>query len=323
MRRITEWLLASLVVTAFVVMATSGSFGGSYGGNVATSTPTAPSIVNLGDFTVTDSTVPEQPQGEVGPGECWLRDETPKANDDLGFAEENGPQMASEWLLSHQTEAEKLDRFYSAHKDYYLIDEVVPEWDDLDPVQRVSDYVSQLVYIELPATMLVLNHYCPQDSTDVQAWQTQVLPAGEVVFFIPGHEPGTEDVRPAHKAVCGNPLLPPIAPSGSPEVTPSATSSATPSETPTGSSTASPSDDLPGKSSAPQPVGVEKPVDNPAASTAETRPTTSSGNVLVPQATTTPAPTATTRSTSSPEAAAPASSNPGTNAGCPPGISTC
>ncbi|MGD8373385.1 MAG: hypothetical protein PVI21_00830 [Candidatus Woesebacteria bacterium] len=318
MRRITEWLLASLAVVTFLTMATSGSFGGSYGGNIATNASPSPSFVSLGDFTVIDSTIPAQPQGEVGPGECWLRDETPKANDDLGFAEENGPQMASEWLLLHQAEAEKLDRFYNAHKDYYLVDETVPDWDNLTPVQRVSDYVSQLMYIELPATMLVLNHYCPQDSADVQAWQTQVLPVGEVVFFVPGHEPGTEDVRPAHKAVCGNPLLPPVAPSGSPGVTPSAT----PSETPTKSRTTSPPE-LPGKATAPQPAGVEKPINNPAAPTAETRPTANSGNVLVPQTTAAPAPKVTARSTPPPETAAPAPTNPGTNAGCPPGITAC
>lgn len=311
-RKPITWLFASLVFALSALAVFVFSLG-----NNSTQAPSRIDNINLGAFTVpADYPNPTQPYGEVGPGACWPKDETPGANDAAGFAEENGPQMASDWLREHPTEAERLDRFYNAHADYYLVKEVVPSWDTLAPAERVADYVQRLVYIKLPANMLVLNHYCKDN--DVLAWKTQVLPQGEIVFFVPGHEPGTTDIRPAHKAVCGNPLLPPET------TTPEATPSTSPSETPTGGPTTTPPTGLPGKSSAPQPRGVEKPTNNPVAPLAESRPTADNENQLKPPpvVTTTTAPKA-TRTVPPAETAAPAASNPGTHAGCPPGISVC
>jgi hypothetical protein len=171
----------------------------------------------------------------------------------------------------------------------------------------------------------VLNTYCDDE---VMEWETQVLPKGEPVFFIPGHGPGSDDVRPAHKAVCGNPLLPPKPePSPSPSPSPSPPPSPTPSPPPppTGGPTCPPGSDLPAcippKEAAPQPPGVEKPGRPNDPQPQPEPPPSHDDEVDPPLQPQPPAPNSPSPRPSPPPPEDPG--DPGEEGYCPPGVPSC
>lgn len=160
------------------------------------------------------------PQGEIGRGECWQRDVRPSGGKKVaGFATDTGPEDAATWLKSHKDEVDRYDAWLNSHKAYYLVYELVRDWDNLSATDRVTAYVSKTEAVRLIQPMHVQNTYCK--GLKVHMWKIQTLPVGEWVFFVPGHELGTADPRLAFKAVCGNPLLPPGRPKPTPSPSPS------------------------------------------------------------------------------------------------------
>lgn len=174
---------------------------------------------NLGDYEA-PANVAAQTLGEIGPGACWPKDERPSGGSAAGFASENGTTKAADWLRKPENKdaALRLERHFNAYADYYLVREVVPDWEQVEQVERVARYVSLTVPVKMRSKIRVLNTYC-KDGNVVQ-WEVQVLPKEEWVSFVPGHEPGSKEPRPVQKLVCGNPLLlPPPLVSGQPDVT--------------------------------------------------------------------------------------------------------
>ncbi len=160
----------------------------------------------LGDFAA-PSGVAAQPLGEIGPGACWPA---------TSFANAHGGTQASGWYRTVNPKvaaAAKRDAAYLlAHADYYLPREVVPNWDQLQSDQeRMVAYTAKLSVQQLTSPMRVQNTYCDKATGQVANWKTQVFPVGEWIGFVPGHEPGTTDPRPARKMACGNWLTrPPV-----------------------------------------------------------------------------------------------------------------
>lgn len=200
MRRSTLGIIVAVVLIGIVAAVIALTSGSTSTGNDS----------GLGQFAVPAGSADSRPLGEIGPGSCWPGDERPSGGKAAGFATSDGPAKAAKWLRENPAAAERLDRHLNAYAGYYLITEVVPEWDKLSPVERTAQYVSKMKAVKMTTMIRVLNTYCK--GNDVVAWEVQILPVDEWVFFIPGHEPGTADPRPAFKGVCGNPLLPPPPP---------------------------------------------------------------------------------------------------------------
>ncbi len=149
----------------------------------------------------------EQPLGEVGPSACWP---------EKSFATKQGASLASKWYKTSgpADDPDKIARladrdvtYLEIHADYYLpreVQEAIPNWPLLNNQDRMAAYTAALSVQQLKSPMRVQNTYCDKVTGQVTNWDTQVFPVGEWIGFIPGHEPGTADPRPARKMVCGN-----------------------------------------------------------------------------------------------------------------------
>ncbi len=187
--KISGLILGILIVVGLLF----GGFGGSDPSDAHTG-------VDLGAYDPADNPDAETvPLGDIGPGACWP---------ERSFMSSDGPQLAANWLRDHKPEMLRLDRWLESHRGYYLPRQVVSDWDDRQG-DRAADYVEQLVAQPLAQPITVLNHYCK--GPDVREVGIQTFPTNEWIFFVPGHEQGSKfDLRPAFKAACGNPLLPPL-----------------------------------------------------------------------------------------------------------------
>lgn len=100
------------------------------------------------------------------------------------------------------------------NEDYTLASETIGH--EFDPFNRddLATYFEKLKLVELNDQLAVQNHYFTE-SDGVQPYRVEKLPEGELVYFVPGYEPGNDKdnlLRPVAKLVCGNPLLPPPPP---------------------------------------------------------------------------------------------------------------
>ncbi len=241
--------LAALAAVLVVVLAVNGTTGADASGGEDTTTTEGSStetpgnpIIEVGNYPDLDSSVLEDP----GPGRCWpdllagrrgqveagifenidgVNDFTPPYtelekeilhNDVLIFVDQNW-----DWPCV-QGEAQ----FAAENPQWFMADEVLLTiWNRANPDNQKSDwnfdpsskdefltYLGSLVLDDIDPLVVVENHRWVSTSDRWESLGIQKFPVGELLFFVPGYQPGNKKGlmwKPVYKLVCGNPLLPP------------------------------------------------------------------------------------------------------------------